>query len=348
MPTPHKTDRAGRPAEDARRAVEDAIWAPSVHNTQPWRFAVRGSRISLRADADRRLDVADPDGREMLISCGAALYNLRLGLRALGDEPEVTLLPDPDRPHLLADVEAVPGEPADERTARLYAQVRRRRSHRGGFRSGPVPGTLLAALRQEAEREGGRLVQAVDAHVAGALAALTDAAEHVQRCTPAYASEIARWAPSPGTRRTDGVQQGAYPRQTPRTEPHFPARDFARGQGWGTGAPAEGEEPGSTDAGGEEAAAAGVVVLLVTRADGPADWLRAGQALQAVLLRAAEHGLSAAYHTQALQVPELRAFIRAHFCGDAHPQMLLRIGVPDVRELTSVRRPLQDVLIEEP
>ncbi|MBO2439318.1 Acg family FMN-binding oxidoreductase [Actinomadura nitritigenes] len=328
---------AGTVRDAVRGAVEDAIQAPSVHNTQPWLFGVRGSRISLRADPERRLDVADPQGREMLISCGAALYNLRLSLRARGFEPVVRPLPDPDRPHLLADVYAEPDpEQADADTSRDHAQIARRRSHRGGFRDVPVPDGVLNALRHEAEREGARLVQAVDAHVKGALAALTDAAEHVQRRVPSYAAEIARWAPSPRTARRDGVQQGSYPARTPRTEPNFAARDFARGHGWGV-------EP----AGDHGDALAGIVVLLVTAEDTPGAWLRAGQALERVLLRAAEHDLAAAYHTQALQVPELRAFIRHHFCGDAHPQMLLRIGVPEGGDLTTVRRPVEDVLSEE-
>ncbi|HEY8480818.1 MAG TPA: hypothetical protein VIL71_13415 [Spirillospora sp.] len=326
----------GRVAADARRAVEDAIWAPSVHNTQPWTFGLRGTRITLRADADRRLGVADPSGREMLISCGAALYTLRLSLRAMGHTPVVRLLPDPDRPNLLADVDVRPGEPADEAVEREYAQIRRRHSHRGGFRDEPVPEGVLTTLRHAVEKEGARLVQAVDPHVSGALAALTDAAEHVQSRSPAYAAELARWAPAPGTSRRDGVQQDAYPRRTPRTTPHFPARDFARGQGWGV------EDAGDT---GDTT---GVVLLLVSAGDEPADWLRSGQALQRMLLRAAEHDLSAAYHTQALQVPELRDFIRTRFCGRAYPQLLLRLGVAEGEVLTSVRRPVEDVLVEEP
>ncbi|TDC68564.1 hypothetical protein E1200_11210 [Actinomadura sp. GC306] len=325
----------GRVAADARRAVEDAIWAPSVHNTQPWRFGLAGTRLTLRADPDRRLGVADPRGREMLISCGAALYTLRLALRRLGYDPAVHLLPDPDRPRLLADVDLRPGEPADEAVEREHAQIRRRHSHRGGFTAAPDPG-VLTGLRHAAEKEGARLVQAVDAHVKGALAALTDAAEHVQRRTPAYATEIARWAPAPGTSRRDGVQEGGYPRRTPRTAPHFPARDFARGQGWGVA--------GTED----DTALTGLVVLLVSAGDTPADWVRSGQALQRLLLRAAAHDLSAAYHTQALQVPDLREFVRAQFCGDAHPQLLLRLGVADGEPLTSVRRPVEDVLTEEP
>ena len=321
-----------------RRAVEDAVQAPSIHNTQPWRFGVHGTRISLRADPDRRLDVADPDGREMLISCGAALYNLRLSLRAQGFEPVVRTLPDPDRPHLLADVHLGrgPGR-ADEAAAREYEQLRRRRTHRGGFRPDPVSPAVLTALQQAAEQQGARLIQAVDPHVKAALAALTDAAEHVQRRTASYSSELARWAPTPDTARADGVQQGAYPARTPHTEPDFPGRDFARGHDWGVRTPAD-----------EGTALTGVVLLLGTRDDTPAAWLNAGQALEHVLLLAAEHGLAAAFHTQELEVPELREFVHGRFCGGAHPQMLLRLGVPGGEELSTVRRPVDDVLSEEP
>ncbi|WP_255205505.1 hypothetical protein [Actinomadura sp. BRA 177] len=152
---------------------------------------------------------------------------------------------------------------------------------------------------------------------------------------PAHAAEIARWAPSPRTSRTDGVQEDAYPQQVPKTTPHFPARDFARGHGWGT----QSAQDGGT-------ALAGLTLLLVSDGDGPADWLNTGQALQRVLLRAAERDLAAAFHTQALEVPELRAFIRARFCGGAHPQMLLRLGVPEGEELGTVRRPVEDVIEE--
>ncbi|MFA1547934.1 Acg family FMN-binding oxidoreductase [Actinomadura chokoriensis] len=322
---------------DVREAVEDAVWAPSVHNTQPWRFGVRGARISLSADIDRRLDVADPDGREMLISCGAALYNLRSSLHALGYTPGVRLLPDPDRPNLLADVYLEPGERPDEESQRERAQIRRRRSHRGGFRADPLPPGILAAMRLDAEGEGAQLVEAVDVHVKGALAALTEAAEHVQERTPAYAAEIARWAPSPRTSRADGVQERAYPQRPPQSTPHFPARDFARGHGWGA--------QSTSDAG---AASAGVVLLLVSGGDAPADRLRAGQALQRALLRATESGLSAAFHTQALEVPELRVFVRDRFCGGSYPQMLLRLGVAAGEDLGSVRRPVDEVMMEEP
>ncbi|GAA3932346.1 NAD(P)H nitroreductase [Actinomadura viridis] len=344
-----------RRAEDARRAVEAAVWAPSVHNTQPWRFGLRGTRIGLRADPDRRLEVADPEGREMLISCGAALFTLRVAIRALGHEAEVHVLPDPDRPHLLADVHVGARIEEDEDARRLYAVVRRRRTHRGAFRPDPVRPSLLSAMKLEAEREGVRLIQVVETHTQLALAGLTQAAEHIQQMSPAYAGEAARWAPAPGSRRADGVHEVSYPSRPPHTEPDFAARDFARGHGWGAREEPghePGNEPGGEGGGGQAAGAprpvTGLVILVATPDDTPLDWLRAGQALQRALLRAtAEADLAAAFHTQPLEIPEFREFIGRRFCNGHHPQMLMRLGVPDGPVLTTVRRPAEEVVYEE-
>src|SRR5690242_16983060 len=89
--------------ETTRYVVARAIWAPSVHNSQPWRFTADGGpQLSLHADTSRRLAAADPDGREMMISCGAALFSVRLALRSLGYIPETTVLPEPGQPALVA------------------------------------------------------------------------------------------------------------------------------------------------------------------------------------------------------------------------------------------------------
>jgi hypothetical protein len=292
--------------------VDAASWAPSVHNTQPWWFGTRGSRVTLHADPDRRLTTADPDGREMLISCGAALYTLRLAVRSLGHEPQVELLSDPERPGLIAV----------------------RRTHRGGFRPEGLRSGLLQSLRSHAGEEGVMLRIVADPLARAALGALTEAAEHFERQDPAYCVEMARWAPRPGSFRENGVHDHAYPRDPERTEPHYAARDYARGHRWGF-----------TD--DERQAATGVVALLTTGTDGRADWLRAGQALQRVLLRASSDGVSAAFHAQALEIPELREVVRARFCEDSYPQMIMRLGVAD-REIKTVRRPPGALIRPEP
>ena len=136
----------GTPEETARFVIGAAVWAPSVHNTQPWRFAVRPGEISLYADPDRWLAVADPAGREMLISCGAALFNARLALRYLGWVPETSVLPDPGRPMLVARISWTRQITPAAYECDLYQQVAARRTHRGGFEAGDLPAALLTAL----------------------------------------------------------------------------------------------------------------------------------------------------------------------------------------------------------
>lgn len=333
---------ADRFTQDAEYAARMARWAPSVHNTQPWRFSIGDRRISVRGDAERRLQVADPAGREMLISCGAAIFTLGLALRWRGYAPQVQLLPDPDRPQLLAEItldeQAGEAPRVSEETGRLLGQVRLRSTHRGPFLPMRLPAGLLLLLREEVRREGGVLHVVTGDHAVGALAALTQAAEHLQRLDPAYDAEVMRWAPPPGSSRPDGVHADSYPRRDEPTEPYFAARGFARGHGWGTM-----PEPGA--ASGE--LAVGTVVVLTTRTDGPKDWLRAGQALQRMLLRAqAEGGVSAAFHTQPLELPELREVIRSRICGGEHPQLLLRLGMAE-SERSAVRRPPDEVIDED-
>ncbi|MDN3358932.1 hypothetical protein [Actinomadura sp. DC4] len=318
----------------AQRLLDEAVWAPSVHNTQPWWFGTRGSTVTVHAELERRLSVADPDGREMLISCGAALYTLRLAARHLGRHPHVRFLSDPGRPGLIADVAV--GEPgqATVEEERMYAQIRRRRTHRGGFRLEGLPAGLLQTLRTHAYDEGVMLRIVADPRARIALAALTEVAEQTHRQNPAYAAEMAHWAPRPGSARLDGVHDDAYPQTHEHTDPYFAERDFARGQGWGL-------------LGDDQQDATGVVVLITTDTDERPDWLRAGQALQRVLLRATEDGVCAAFHTQALEIPQLRDFIRAGYCDGAYPQMILRLGFAD-SEIASVRRPSADVSRPEP
>ncbi|MEV0406813.1 hypothetical protein [Actinoallomurus sp. NPDC050550] len=318
--------------------IEAASWAPSVHNTQPWWFGVRGSRLSVHADLDRRLETADPDGREMLISCGAALFNLRLAARHLGHVPAVRLLPDPQRPGLLADVDLSGQRPPTTVEERMFEQITTRRSHRGGFAPDPLPTALSSRLYAQARHEGATLRLVADPRAKLALAALSEAGEQIQRLDPAYVAEVARWAPAPGRHRQDGVDPGAYPREPVHTDPYFAARDFARGMGWAHA----GDEPDDLTG-----SVTGTVLMLMTSRDTPADRLTAGMALQRILLCAAEDDVSAAFHTQALEIGELRALIRSRFCGGAFPQILMRLGRAEGRR-GGVRRPIADITRQEP
>ena len=317
----------------ARHVVAEAVWAPSVNNSQPWRFVVGPDQIGLHADAGRRLEVADPDGREMMISCGAALFTARLALRSLGYVPEACVLPDPGDPTLVARLSWPGRAAATPFEHRLFSQVRRRRTHRGAFDPEPLPPGLLAALRNEAAQDGAALRIVADDGRRAALAAAVQSAERSLELDATRVREQARWAPAPGGACTDGVPATSYPARPERTDPYFPGRDFARGHGWGL----------APSAAASAARAAGVVGLLTTTADRPADWVGAGQALQRVLLVATAYGAAVALHSQPMELPWLRELIRTDLSDAAYPHLVLRIGLV-TQAASSVRRQLADIL----
>ncbi|MFG1964946.1 Acg family FMN-binding oxidoreductase [Nonomuraea sp. NPDC049028] len=324
-------------------ALEAARWAPSVHNTQPWTFAVTGQEIAVRASTDRKLALEDPGGREMLISCGAAVFNLRTALHQAGREPIVRILPDPDRPSLLATVRLGEAVEPDEHTSMLAGQIEVRRTHRAGFTETPVPERLVAQWQREAATEGATFTPVGAPAAVRALAALTEAAQAVQSQDWPFTLEVMRWARPPGSTRGDGVPADSYPKRPAdagleqptgaypeQPSDEFAQRDFAHQHPWGT------------DTDQSMSRATGVVALLTTREDTREAWLAAGQALQHVLLHASAHGVSAAFHTQALEEPHLRDFLRQRMCAGAYPQMLMRLGIA-ADESHGVRRPLTDL-----
>jgi len=327
MSTPMTADQI------ARHVVAEAVWAPSVNNTQPWRFVVGPDQIGLYADVGRRLQVADPVGREMMISCGAALFTARLALRSLGYVPEARVLPEPDNPTLVARLSWPDRAAATEFEQRLMSQVRRRRTHRGAFDPEPLPPGLLAALRNEASQDGAALRIVADDGRRAALASAVQTAERSLELDSRRVQELAKWTPAPGGSHSDGVPATSYPAQAEHTDPYFPGRDFARGHGWGLA-------PLSTAA---AIRATGVVGLLTTTHDRPADWLNAGQALQRMLLVATAYGAAVALHSQPLELAQLREFIRVHLTDWAYPHLVLRIGTV-TQVAVSVRREPADVL----
>jgi len=266
-----------------------AVWAPSAHNTQPWRFSARGQQISLHADASRQLMVADPGGREMMISCGAALFTARLALRSLGYIPDTTVLPDPVQRLLVAQVSWQRRADPAEYEQQLFGWVRQRRTHRGGFAPPPLAPELLIVLQHGAEGDGALLRIITGEGPRAALAAVAETAERAMRRHAAYVQELARWVSPPGSTRADGVPDTAYPARPDRTGPDFPGRDYAHGHGWGLPSFSFGV-----------ASSAGVACLLTTAEDRPQDWVHAGQALQRVLLTGAACGVAAALHSQPL------------------------------------------------
>jgi nitroreductase len=328
------TPAAPIPAEKVDGLLAVAGRAPSIHNTQPWRFRVTSESLELFADPSRRLDAVDPDGREMLISCGAALFGLRLSVRCMGYRPVTQLLPDPQRPALLARVQLGDRVPVGVGEQNLLAALRRRHTHRGPFTGEPLPASLPVALQCDAEAEGATLVIVQGRHCFGQLARLVAAADNRQRQHPIVTEQLRAWTRPANSLARDGVPARAYASHPLRRRGRLAQRDFDLGRGWGTVTTAE-------HAG---AARQLITAVLTTAGDRPVDWLHAGQALHRLLLHAACSWVFTTIHTQPLEIAPIRAALRVQLQLSDVPQMLLQFGRAGSGPLTP-RRPVHELLI---
>ncbi|WP_055529613.1 Acg family FMN-binding oxidoreductase [Streptomyces graminilatus] len=326
---------ASRPLDEKTviTLVAEATAAPSMHNAQPWRFRYRTDERSvlLCADPGRAMPRSDPDNRALHIGCGAALLNLRVAAAHVGLVPETTLLPEPDEPLLLAAVHLADpvGGVRDEELARLHPAIRQRHTSRHPFAGKDIPEDVRAALRDAAAQEGAALDFPGPWHTETVLDLVHDA-ESRYVMDPGANDDLVRWTRLGREADTavDGVPEYAFgPR---KRDGKAPVRDFA------------GRRP-SADRGTTAFEDAPHLALLSTRGDGPADWLRAGQALERVLLEATLADLATSLTSHALEEPGLRLLARDPASGTGQVQMVLRLGY-GVRGPATPRRPVRDVL----
>jgi hypothetical protein len=307
--------------------LADAGQAPSAHNTQPWRFAVEGSTVHLLADRMRALPVNDPHDRELTISCGAALATLEIAAVGRGWEVEIDPFPRASDPDLLASVRlgGAGGAAVFPEDTALLSAVAQRHTYRRPFAEAELPGGLAHRLTAATAREGAHLLLVEGADARDDLAAVVADADRAQFGDPRWRRELAMWMHP--DRRFDGMPLPRGSELGTRLAPTAPGELI------------EVEEPDRT-----LVLEAPLVVVLATKGDRPADWLRAGRALQRTLLAAAAEGVQASYLNQACQVPSARSGVRYLIGGAYHPQAILRFGVPDRPVRRTTRRPLGDLL----
>lgn len=337
-PGPNGLDRPSRQLlpEEVAQLAAIAGRAPSVHNTQPWKFRAYGNVVELLADPDRRLGAIDPDGREMLISCGAALFGLRLGMRRLGYLATAELLPAPASPEIIGRVRAVGRAAITRHESELFEALHHRHTHRGAFAPGEVSPRLIAGLRLDAMVEHAELAVLSQPGQVAILADLVLAAAREQSANSAITAEARNWARPAGSIANDGVPAFARAQVPPQPG----------GQDSGTGlrlAQRDFGLPGTAPAGGPPPS---VTAVLMTSADTPADWIRAGQALHRMLLHAATRWVFASLQSQPLESPALRAELRATLGLSGEPQLLLQFGRSNTAPATA-RRPAAETLAHD-
>ena len=314
-----------------RRLIDElvgaAVAAPSLHNTQPWRFRVRdgGSVIELLADPARMLPAADPDSRAAHIACGAALFNLRRAAAVAGLRPDIRLLPDPGQPLLLAEVRLVGTRQAAAPWERdLHNAIAHRQTNREPYSTRPVPPDARAELAEAASAEGA-VFHFLERDEALRVRRLAADAELSLLADPAYRAEVTRW--TGGARDSDGIPDRALGPTSP--EGGQPVRRFVPGRP----APVRYERFEENPQ----------LAVLSVRAGGARNWLAAGQALQRVWLTATSRGISCCPLTQPLETADAW-LVRDPRSGTEQPQMILRIGYgPPIRP-GAPRRAVSDVI----
>ncbi|WP_224281962.1 nitroreductase family protein [Streptomyces sp. LS1784] len=299
-------------APTLEKLVSAAVAAPSIHNSQPWRFRLRPdtSTLEVRADRSRAVPAADPQGQALHISVGAAVLNLRVAARHLGWAPDVRLLPEPAEPDLFAVVRLDTQAPAPAPgTEKLYEAIWRRHSIRTPFTAVPVPRAVLDELTGAARAEDAAL-HLPDHTETARLLHLTAEAERRSTTDEAQRAESRSWIRT-GDAPPYGIPARALGPQD--LAGRLPMRDFSAIRAAEHQAPALFErEPR--------------IAVLTTDHDTPADWLRAGLALEHVLLAATVHGVRASLLHQAMEWPYLRWEARDPHQRPGHVQMLIRLG----------------------
>ena len=318
--------------QQLRFTLQYAVLAPSNHNTQPWRFIVDGDSVQVCADRTRALSVVDPFDRELLMSCGAALLNLRVALSHFGLSYAITLFPSDSDPDIVAHMKVSRGGHLDTELAKLFSAMTLRVTTRTPFADEPVDERLQMELAAACDSEGA-IASCVGTPAARhQISQLIAEADHMQFAAPRFRRELASWIHP--LRSGDGMP--AY------GEAVGGLLDFAvplvtsvvRVFDVGAGSPATHQRlvEGSP-----------LFVGIATIRDDREAWLATGQALERMLLLAASNGLTASYLNQPIEVTTLREPLRVLLKVDAMPQLLLRVGRgPQVDH--APRRPLSDVI----
>lgn len=309
-------ERLDRGSVEAALAV--AVRAPSIHNTQPWRWQLDADGLMLMADRTRQLAVADPDAHSLLISCGAALLLSEVALRAEGWQIQTTPLPDPAEPDALAWLRPLGRQSPDQHLVAQAAAAMRRCSDRRPFTARQVSAETIEMLRQASDEAGVHVDFPVRDDQRIDLAVAVSWADRVERDDDAYVAEMSQWLRDPDVHApSDGVPLEAIPHVAAGRPRHtdVPLRDFEIG--------VTGRQLIQRDIDERP-----LIAVVLTDADTAIDHLRCGEAMMRLMIQAELIGLATCPLSQAVDFAAFRTRVQGLMGWVGYPQMMLRIGYP--------------------
>jgi hypothetical protein len=302
--SPHAFPEAGTIEEQARALLDWAILAPSSHNSQPWAFEVDADEVRVRPDERRWLKVADADRRELNLSLGCAVENLRIAAACFGLGPQIEYAVEDSSPVITVTLN--PSEPGDDDDGALCSAIANRHTHRGAFKDRTVSWETVDRLMAASSDSKAELVLIEDQEVLDAIAALQKTADERLMEDRAYREELGEWIGAGAM--GDGWLKARVGQ--------WVVRNFDLGS-----------REGANNA--ELLREAPLVAILATRDDATITQVRVGQLYERLALIATSDGAATHPMSQILEVAEYREELQDEAdLGDLLPQHLFRVGYP--------------------
>lgn len=315
--------------EVVKRAVQLACRAPSVHNSQPWRWVAEGAGLHLFVDRCRWVHSADRSGREAIISCGAVLDHLRIAMVAAGWQAHIERFPNPNNRDHLASLEFSPLEFVTDAQRKRTEAILQRRTDRLPLDRPTYWASFEPVLRSSVD-ESVAMLDVLSDDVRPQLVEASQLTEALRRDDASYHAELDWWT-SPFT-LSEGVPPDALASDSEQQRVDV-ARDF----------PSRSHLDRRVDV----AVDWSKVLVMSTAEDTRTDVLRCGEALSTVLLECTMAGMATCTLTHLIELRDSRDIVRELIGGRREPQLLIRVGIaPPMEDLPAAtpRRPLDDVL----
>lgn len=340
LKTPYEIEETDFPSFDTLEEqymflLRYAALAPSSHNTQPWKCALTDAGIGVYADYTRRLPVADPGNRELLMSIGALLMNLRVAAARFGFECRIDYNYSGDSERPLAFVrlnQRAPRERVAQHLVPLFHAITKRHTNRQPFLVTRIPHTVVAMLHSLAHTSQSGMFISTDGDVNNSVARLVAEADRTQRSDVEFRKELSEWVRPNWTKKRDGIPGAA-----------FGVNGLASAIGpWATRRFDMGRAQAQKDM---HLCAEAPLLAVIHSEDAIPDLLETGELLERVWLAITQEGLYCSFFNMPIEVPELRLELKKTLGLAGWPQLLLRIGYSLTAPVATPRRPVEEIIL---